>query len=438
MARLQYISDGIYRDTATDALVHRPFINGKRTERRLRSTTLVMARKELAVLKTRQLEAKLGIALDPYGKTIAIGTLAELWSQAGCPGRDGRAKSGPRLTAEHAKLKRLLPFWTQRDAREPITDEEVREFHLHRTKAGKRKGLRLNRTVDSEMGALRNIFRWAVKNPKKTGLRTSPMPSDLSRFDEPASVRHCTAVMPMTDEIVHQHAAWLLGFTRSAPLGWQFLLECLTGGRTSEILACRVDAQQPGQPGYQDPTALHINRLKKGIEPWALLECIPGHAPLRDCLQAFRAWHERRFKASRAPWFIPGQTPSQPMTRESLTRALNRSSKELDLPKITSHGCRAYFVRTMRSLGVDDSEIAKRLGHRGGVGEVEKTYGLTEPGWFGSKKMDFLPATGHPAWQPYLAQPDDKIVRLSAYQKPTAIAGKTMETRESASVAERA
>lgn len=434
MPRLEFIEAGIYRDSRTGRLVHRPIISGKRTERRLKSTTLTMARKELAVLKTRQLESSLGIALDPYGKAITIGPLAELWSQAGCPGRDGRPRAGDKLKSEQAKLKRMLPFWAARDARAPITDEDVREFHKHRTRQGKRKGLSLNRTVDSELGALRNIFRWAVKNPRQTGLRLNPMPAELTRFDEPAAVRHCTAVMPMSDEIMHQHAAYLLADNRSAALGWQFLLECLTGARTSEIIRCRRDAKHPRQPGYQDETALHLHRCKKGIEPWALLECVPGHAPLRECLEAFHHWHQKRYLNPEVQWFIPGQNPAKPITRLALTRALNRSSAALGLPKITSHGCRAYFVRTLRSLGVDDSEIAKRLGHRGGVGEVEKTYGLSEPGWFGSRKMDFLPADAAPAWRRFLpaVADENKIVMMSAYQKPTRNSGKMQNRSESA------
>lgn len=416
MPRLKYISDGIYRDTTTGRLVHRPIINGTRTERRLTATTVTMARRELAVLKTRQLESRLGIAVDPYANAVSIGWLAGLWSDSDCPDTTGKSRYGGPLVAERAKLKRLLPFWKDRNARESITAEDCRDYHAWRVKRKRSEQFRLNRTVDSELTTLNNVLRWAVQNPRKSGLRLNPMPEDRPRFDDPETVRHCTAVMPMTDEIVHQHAAYLFSNPTSEALGWQLLLECLSGARTSEILACRTDARQPRQPGYQDETALHIHRCKKGIEPWALIEVVPGHSPLAQCLKAFRFWHNQRYPDS--AWFIPGRDRKNPVTREALTRALERSSKVLGLPKITSHGSRAYFVRTLRSLGIDDSEIAKRVGHRGGVGEVEKTYGISEPGWFGSRKLDFMPDGFAPAWTPYLELAQN-VIELPAYHLPT-------------------
>lgn len=397
------IEYGIYRHTERPGFYHRPIIGGRRTWRKLKSTTLTMARKEFSALKTRQLEAKLGVALDPYSKLLSVGVLAKEWRRLNCPDRRGRERSGDYLAAEVAKLKRLLPFWKDREARE-IDPEDCRDYHAWRTKQRKKGStLTLNTSVDRELQTVSNILHWAARNPRKTGLRFNPLAINRPKFVDARQVRHCTAVMPMTDEIFHQYAAWLLASDITRPLGWQYLLEGLTGARTREILNCRTDSTKPNQPGYQDETALHIHRLKKGIEPWALLEVVPGHAPLRDCLVAFHNWHDQRY--AHCAWFIPGRNGKdhsikKPARRTSLNHALRRASKELNLPIVTSHGLRAYYVRVCRSLGIDDSEISKRLGQRDPM-QVKETYGTVEPGWFNSRKMDFLP-DGLPAWTQWM------------------------------------
>jgi integrase len=417
---MSYISkgDGIYQDTRTRNLYHRPRINGQRTFRKLRSTTLTAARREVALLKTRQMESELGAAPDPYAPLTTVGQIAEEWQRRGCPDRKGRSRAGESLGAEIARLGRLLPFWNSRPAAK-ITAEDCFDYHTFRTRSNKKR-FRLGRSVDAELTTLSNLLNWAAVNPSKTGLRSNPIRDTKPRFDDRTLTRHCTAVMPPTDEAVHQAASYLLSFKRSEALGWQLLLEALTGARTSEILACRVDAAKPRQPGYHDRTALHIDRLKKGIEPWALLEAIPGHAPLAELLTAFFAWHKKRYARSKSPWFIPGHNPAEPMNRRSLTQSLRRACRILGLPPITSHGLRAYYVRSLRSLGVDDSEIAKRLGQRSGVTLVEQTYGISEPGWFGSRTLDFLPAPPEkPAWAPWLPAGATNIVHLAAYHPHT-------------------
>ena len=63
---------------------------------------------------------------------------------------------------------------------------------------------------------------------------------------------------------------------------------------------------------------------------------------------------------------------------------------------------RAVYVRTARSIGLDDTEIAIRLGHRSGTDLVQKTYGVAEPNWRGKGLQDWVPEpvadTAHRAW----------------------------------------
>jgi hypothetical protein len=317
-------------------------------------------------------------------------------------------------------LDRLLPFWKDKSA-DTITLRDCKKYFHWRIRQSKK--YRLARSVDTELNTLSNCLDWAVSEEL---IRVNAIGRNRPRFDDPEKVRHCTEVMPPTDEVFHIYAGWLLASDRSRALGWQYLLEGLTGHRTKEILNCRLDAKEmpngKGEPGYCDGHRLHVKRAKKGINPFSLLEAIAGHAPLRECLNAFYAWHETL--KPKSPWFIPGHKLGKPTDRCSLTHALKRARFELNkarerheqLPEITSHGLRAYFVKTMRSLGVADAEIAARLGHRS-TDQVENTYGEVESDWFGKKKMDFLPATGHPAWSPWLTKSDPKMIPFSRAQK---------------------
>lgn len=406
---LKCVADGIYRDTETKSLFHRVLLTGRKypTKRKLTAVTITKARDEVAALRTRAREARLGIGLDPYATHSTIGELAKLWQAKKCPTGKCPTRTIQSFTAEKARLKRLLPFWKHYPAAE-ITRKQCAQYYEDRTRRN-RTPYRLGRSVDAELTTLSNLIEWAIEEDK---LKANPI-AHRRRFNDADAVRHCTAVMPMTDEILHQHAAWLMGSDVSRALGWQLLLEALTGARTSEILACRTDAQTREQPGFHDGNAIYIRRGKGGIAQWLLFEPAPGHAPLRECFAAFLNWHQQRYP--HCPHFIPGRFAKSPIEREALTRALNRSSTALGLPKITSHGLRAYFVRTLRSLGIPDPETAQRLGHTS-PRQVEETYGLIEPGWFGSRVLDFLPEGFAPAWSDWLPAKSAKIVELKTYQ----------------------
>lgn len=407
--KLICVSRCIYRVKGSKVFFHSIILSGKKypTKRKLVANTLSKAIAEVETLNTRVREAELGVGLDPYKQLFTVGDLATAWQEAKCQDRDARPRTGQTLIDETARLRRLLPFWKCKSARDVIPYEDCPEYHQWRVngRAEKGKQFRLGRSVDAELTTLSNLLAWAAMNPRKTGLKYNPV-ANRPRFDNPKLVRHCTKVMPMSDEDFHRIAAHLLASDLSRPLGWQLLLEGMTGCRTSEILACRMDARMPEMPGYMDHSALTVHRLKDGIKPYAILETAPDHSPLRDCLQAFLNWHEKRHANNQ--WFIPGRStrPSEDHVlksahSDSLTHALHRACEDLEMPLVVSHGMRAYFVATMRSLGNSDEQIADCLGHRS-TNQIEQTYGTPRAGFRGSWQMDFLPEDCAPAWAKWL------------------------------------
>lgn len=408
-AQFKSVGPSVCHEVGTKNFYHVVRLPGKKypTKRKLNSTTKRAAIEEVAVIKTRLREAKLGVGLDPYTASITAGLVMEKWESADCPDRDGVSRSGLPLKAEIAKLNRLRPFWKSKIVHEIASWLHTDEYGKERQRRNKTP-FTLGRSINVELATLSNAFSWAVKVGM---IKSNPIASDRKSFYKPEQARHCTAVMPRSDEEFHHRIAVLLSSDRTRPLGFQYALEGLTGCRTSEILACRLDAKalpnDGGEPGYFDAFKLHVHRCKDGINPYTPMEAVAGHDPLRDFMQAFLNWHETEHRAS--PYFIPGGRSNQPMDRCSLNKALIRTSELLKLDKVTSHAQRAYFVHTMRSLGVADNEIAARLGHRS-TQQVEQTYGKVKTGWFGSWQQDFLPEDFAPAWAGWVPQKPYQIL----------------------------
>jgi hypothetical protein len=396
-AKFKTIAPNVCHEVGTDRFYHVVRLPGKKypTKRKLNATAKRAAIAEVSFIKTRQREAQLGVGLDPYAEGITAGKIMDDWEKADCPDREGNARHGESLEAEKAKLRRLRPFWQNIVATEIASWRHSTEYGEQRKRKNK-SPFSLGRSINAELNSLSNAFSWAVKTEV---IKSNPLASNRKNFYDLGKVRHCTSVMPQSDEEFHQRIAVLLASDKTRPLGFQYALEGLTGGRTSEILRCRTDAKalpnDGGEPGYFDAFNLHVHRCKDGINPFTPMEAAPGHDPLRDFMQAFWHWHETEHPKS--PWFIPGLRSGQPMTRCALNKALIRTSEILKLDKVTSHGQRAYFVHTLRSMGIPDNEIAARLGHRS-TQQVEQTYGKVKTGWFGSWKQDFLPDDCAPAW----------------------------------------
>jgi len=361
-------------------------VRGRRTKRRLDAIGIRAAREEIARKKSEHRRARSGVCPDPFAAPVTIARLIEHYRAAGCPDRRRQPRTGAALRECLRHLDTLTPFWGSMEP-DQITMGACDRYHDIRVGQVSRGSGHC--TVRIELCTLSGLLTWAARSEY---CRFNPIATGRPSYYSSTTARHCESVQPESDEELHTLGIHIGEDPRGEVLMFQLMLEALTGCRTSEILRLRWDAIKlgpVGQPGYLDDTSLYVQRSKSGDFNYVLLDTTPGNSPLRELLIALRAWHDDRFPTS--PWYLPGRNPQEPVDQHSLGHALSRACPVLGLPHRTSHGLRAFHVRALRSLGIDDSEIAKRLGQRSGVGLVERVYGRSEPGWFGCGKIDFRP-----------------------------------------------
>lgn len=273
-----------------------------------------------------------------------------------------------------------------------------------------RKG---NRIVDLELTSLSNALTWAAGHDL---IHDNPI-KNRTRFCSSRDVRHCKELAPEDMNDLHTICIPLFSNRRSEALGWQAVFESLTGVRTEEALAMRLDAK-PGQPGARssDGGFLYVRRAKKsGFEnPLVII-----HDGLKEWLEAHKAWHDARYPKS--PWYFPNlrREGSEPVTKTALTAAFRRfhATGILDR-RFSSHGMRALYVRIRRSQGAPDSQIALELNQHGGVGTLIKCYGAVPPSWLDGKAPNLK-------WIPTVKRGWENIKPLS---QPVSIACALTET----------
>ena len=212
--------------------------------------------------------------------------------QDGCPRLDGSARSGSTLEKELYRLKKLEPFWKDRPCRR-YPRSHLANYHSWRKK-DLRQGSHGGRSVDREISTLSNVLGYATRCGR---LETNPLAGAKPKFAS-NQVRHCRETMPTNADALHTLAENLFEDPRSEALGWQLLLQAMSGCRTNEVLSLRWDAK-PRQPGYQEGEWLRVHRAKGGTNPFVLI-----HPSLRQCLDRLRVWHLDRHPQN--PFYIPG------------------------------------------------------------------------------------------------------------------------------------
>lgn len=379
------VGGGIYVDNRTGKFYHRPTINGKPTFRLLDVQTLTLARKLKGKLDTNQTMFENGMEKDPYGAApVSVGELIEGYIKENCPLKSHQSRDGKQLAQELSRLNFVKPFWQHRQADQVKPKDCAAYFAARRGTV--RAGCTGGRAVDMELSTLTAVFNWAVFSGK---LDVNPL-ANRPKFRDGKTVKHCRNFMPKDAAELHNLARALFEDPRSEALGWQLLLEAMTGCRTSEILRLRWDAKEM-EAGHIDASHLWLARCKDGINPF--VEIHPALAQTLEALRRWRVWREM----TDSPWFVPSyRNPGHAVESASLTHALKRVAPLISKAHRTSHGLRAYYVTVRRSMGISDAQIAAEIGDATGAAIISSTYGSVPTNWRGGAVMGW--AVEEPAW----------------------------------------
>jgi integrase len=299
--------------------------------------------------------------------------------------------AGSHKRNEQDNCATLLKFFGDKTLVDDLRPKLLNQYHTWRVEnVTKGEG---HRTTDLKLNTLSNGLNWAVQEEL---IEQNPIKFRV-RFHSSTNARHCRDLAPADVDELHNIARLLFGDKRSETLGWQARFEALTGLRTNEVLAMRLDAR-PDEPGgvTADGGSLCVRRSKKAGRDNPSIEV---HEGLRQLITAHKIWHHQRYPKS--PWYFPGREKEdgKPVSKGALTRTLERLHKEQDhnkphlKKKFTSHGMRAFYVLVRRSQGATDAQIAWEINHVGGVSTLGKVYGGVPPHWLQGKgpKLSWIP-----------------------------------------------
>lgn len=379
-------------------------VNGKQRWISLKTSDSKQARKLADELNARFVLAGAGLGRQPKlnVKMQSIKAVLDFYAESGCPKTNGVKRDGRQLVMEKgwtANLSRHLGHFRP-DSLDP---SDWQTYTQRRKEELKGKG---DRTIDVEYRVLVSAYRWARRNPRRTGVTGPPLPEAPAKLNRPETVAHCRDFQPANADELHKIAAHLLAIPGDGKLtstvnGWLLLIASMIGQRLSEVLRLRHDATTSSEPGFDDGKHLWLYRSKthKGTAPF--IEIGPE---LRECLDAHREWKEAMHPLN--PWFFPSPVKAgAPINSTSFQHALAKATKDLGLPKRTAHGLRSYYVNVLRSEGLPDHEIALRIGQKSGGKLIVDVYGERLPiklGWKPSGKV---------AWERW--KPNNQILRMA-------------------------
>jgi integrase len=411
--KLKWVSlgNGLYeRGPATNRFYHRVKLHGQWTFRRLAAVTVSVARRELTQKQNLVALAECGIRVEnPYDRPkLTVGMLLDQFREAGCPKTKGRnivPRHGHQLDHTLSRLRFLEAFFGSKIAAKiTLADcDGYQQFRRNDKAFGLRGGVDGGASLDLELSALSGIFHWAMLTGK---LESNPI-TLRATYRKHDDIKHCRDYMPHSTKEFHDIGRYLLaGGETSEALGFQYLLEGMTGCRTGEVLAMRWDAG-PNQPGFLQGNSLSVVRAKGGINPYVKIH--PALANLLDAMRQWRVWRglDRVVDGKLlCPWFIPSPVchrRSEPMHNLSLCKALGNWTKQRQATdptarKYTSHAARAWYVLVRRSQQVPDLQIAWELGDKSGAAIIVQTYGGIPANFLDESTPPLQFADDNPAW----------------------------------------
>ena len=410
------IGGGVYADEI-GGFWARPWINKRRTWRKLKATNPRAAIKEAN-------------GDDFKSNSNKFADLAAEYIKQDCPNRRLEKRDGLSLTSEVTRVKSLTAFFGSFDISEIRMPHYV-SYKLWRVKKVERGTG--ERTVELEGNTLSNILSYGVATGR---IELNFIRSGRPKFQKPEQVKRSRDKAPKNGDELNRLADYFFSDARSEVLGWQLLFAAMTGCRTSELLRLRLDASNPDHAGFMSGNFLFLGRRSKsGVHPYS--QIVPEFQEMIEC---FLRWHKDRYPSS--PWFFPGRTiltidqatealkiisggtPTraaakkfgvsqtyicdlktgrskggelQPVDSKALAHGLQKAVTACGLHHITPHGLRSFYVTKRRSEMASDAQIAAEIGDKT-VSLIQQTYGDLPKSWQGGQIITWKPNAGLPAW----------------------------------------
>lgn len=383
------IGGGLYKDTAGGFWV-RPWVQGKRTWRKLASITQRSALEEARKKLSDHAQAQGGKGSSPFqarGETFE--GMADLYLAAQCPNKRLEPRPEAFCAVEKRHIDSLKGFFGNSKLAD-IKLMTLPQYHKWRTSRVARAGNSGNRAVERELNTLSNVLNYAVGTGQ---LDFNYIRQGRPRFQKTSEIEHAREFAPADGDELHTLALHFFSHRRSEVIGWLSLFSALTGCRNTELRALRVDAKTKDEPGFVSGNYLFIRRAKGGVYPY-----IPMTPELQACYEAFIVWHKERYPNN--PYFFPARDrkEAKPVDKGTFGHALQRACEKLKMAQKRPHGFRSFYVTKRRSDGIPDNQIAAEIGDQT-VSLISRTYGDLPPNWTGQKKLSFLPAEGLPSWE---------------------------------------
>jgi integrase len=344
-------------------------VDGKPTWRGTGTGNLTKARKILTKWREEQVLKRHGIetaqgALDR--KRLTVNKVLDAYLEAGCPTPKMKAKSPKTLPRELANMKPLRVYFGKRPAETITAAVDCDEYRQWRNSSGytvRRKGkggeqtiFRTkggDRSVDLELIVLSNALRLAARWKL---LKANPLAGRQS-YRDTSKVRHCREVAP-TPEGLAKIEGWLRG-RDNHELADLVCFLAFTGLRIGEALALEWRAVD-----MLKEDVLHVKREKRGCNPFVPI--------LPDLMELLLDMKMRK----RGDVLFPSpRDPTRPREQCAVNRRLSAACRDLDIPHITPHGLRSYFVTQARQSGLTDAEIAELIGDKTGPAIIAAVYG---------------------------------------------------------------
>lgn len=392
------VATGVYKDQNGKFWI-RPWVNRKRTWRKLQAIAHRYAVIEAASKKTDHQRAKVGLAKDPFApRGDNFREMAEMYLAASCPNNCLEPRPPEFCAVEKTRLKFLTQFF----GTTPLDDIKIPKLHDYRiwrvTYCRRGKG---NRTVDMDMCTLSNVISYAVAIGR---IEMNYIKHGRPRFQKSAAVSRSRERAPASADQVHKIAEFFFRTLKSEVNGWLVLFSMMTGCRNVELRKLRMDAKTHDEPGFIQANCLFIRRAKGGVNPF--IQITDEIAEMIDC---FLYWHQCRYPES--PWYFPGWVTGEPIQKDSLRNAMYAACAHYQFRNFTPHGLRSFYVTKRRGDGIFDSQIASEIGDKT-TSLISQTYGDVPPNWLGRVKLSFKPSTGLPAWLQW-QPPEQKIVTFT-------------------------